>query len=232
MAYTCGSGIALDRCSNPVSSNSRRCSVTSPPVAGLFPTFIRVTPQNAKRPVPVHPTGQMFGWTCAERLRAAGVARSLELRLRYNRRNSYRSYFQCQPARLSRKGGVHVEQDFAPVDVAAWRRKTRRVMQPPSRSSRVALAALIAALLYLPGLGAPALWEPDEGRYAEIAREMVASGDYITPRDDLVRYFEKPPLVYWAQAFAIRLFGANEFAVRLPAALFTIGQVAATCLIG
>jgi len=73
------------------------------------------------------------------------------------------------------------------VDVACWRRKTRGVMQAPSGSSRVALSALIAALLYLPGLGAPALWEPDEGRYAEIAREMVASGDYITPRDDLVR---------------------------------------------
>jgi 4-amino-4-deoxy-L-arabinose transferase-like glycosyltransferase len=105
-------------------------------------------------------------------------------------------------------------------------------MQPPHRSSRVALAALIAALLYLPGLGSPALWEPDEGRYAEIAREMVVSGEYITPRDDQVRYFEKPPLVYWAEAVAIRLFGADEFAVRLPAALFTIGQVAATCLIG
>jgi 4-amino-4-deoxy-L-arabinose transferase-like glycosyltransferase len=105
-------------------------------------------------------------------------------------------------------------------------------MRPPNRSSRVALAALIAALLYLPGLGSPALWEPDEGRYAEIAREMVVSGDYITPRDDLVRYFEKPPLVYWAEAGAIRLFGANEFAVRLPAALFSIGEVAATCLIG
>jgi 4-amino-4-deoxy-L-arabinose transferase-like glycosyltransferase len=105
-------------------------------------------------------------------------------------------------------------------------------MQPPNRSSRVALAALIAALLYLPGLGTPALWEPDEGRYAEIAREMVVSGDYITPRDDQVRYFEKPPLVYWAEAVAIRLFGANEFAVRLPAALFTIAEVLATCLIG
>jgi 4-amino-4-deoxy-L-arabinose transferase-like glycosyltransferase len=105
-------------------------------------------------------------------------------------------------------------------------------MQPPDRWSRVALAALIAALLYLPGLGAPALWEPDEGRYAEIGREMVVSGDYVTPRDDLVRYFEKPPLVYWAEAVAIRLFGANEFAVRLPAALFTIGQVAVTCLVG
>jgi len=97
---------------------------------------------------------------------------------------------------------------------------------------RVGLAALIAALLYLPGLGTPALWEPDEGRYAEIAREMVVSGDYVTPRDNLVRYFEKPPLVYWAEAGAIHLFGANEFAVRLPAALFTIAEVAVTCLMG
>ena len=55
------------------------------------------------------------------------------------------------------------------VDVAGWCRKTRGAMQPPSRSSRVALAALIAALLYLPGLGAPALWEPDEGRNSNSA---------------------------------------------------------------
>ena len=88
-----------------------------------------------------------------------------------------------------------MEQELPAVDVACWCRKTRGVMQPPHISSRVALAALIAALLYLPGLGSPALWEPDEGRYAEIAREMVVSGDYITPRNDLVRYFEKPPLV-------------------------------------
>ncbi len=94
------------------------------------------------------------------------------------------------------------------------------------------LSALIAALLYLPGLGRPALWEPDEGRYAEIAREMVVSGDYVTPRDNLVRYFEKPPLVYWAESAAIRLFGPTEFAVRLPAALFTTAEVAATCVIG
>jgi 4-amino-4-deoxy-L-arabinose transferase-like glycosyltransferase len=100
-----------------------------------------------------------------------------------------------------------------------------------NRWYRLALAALIAAILYLPGLGRPALWEPDEGRYAEIAREMVVSGDYITPRDDWQRYFEKPPLVYWAEAGAIRLFGANEFAVRLPAALFSIGGVVLTAAI-
>ena len=75
----------------------------------------------------------------------------------------------------------------------------------------------------------PALWEPDEGRYAEIAREMLRSADYITPRDDWVRYFEKPPLMYWATAGSIAVFGENEFAVRLPAALFSIGEVIVTC---
>ena len=101
-------------------------------------------------------------------------------------------------------------------------------MSRRGRILRTVLCALIACVLYLPGLGRPALWEPDEGRYAEIAREMVQSGDYVTPRDDWVRYFEKPPLIYWASAAAIKGLGTNEFAVRLPAALFSIGQVAIT----
>jgi len=101
-------------------------------------------------------------------------------------------------------------------------------MLPANRPLRLTLYALLAAILYLPGLGGPALWEPDEGRYAEIAREMVISGDYVTPRDDFELYFEKPPLVYWAEAAAIQIFGVNEFAVRLPAALFSIGQVVVT----
>jgi 4-amino-4-deoxy-L-arabinose transferase-like glycosyltransferase len=105
-------------------------------------------------------------------------------------------------------------------------------MAPRNRWLRAGLAALIAALLYLPGLGKPALWEPDEGRYAEIAREMVMSGDYITPRDNYVRYFEKPPLVYWAESAAIHLLGPTELAVRLPAALVTIAEVATACVIG
>ncbi|MGA7873508.1 MAG: phospholipid carrier-dependent glycosyltransferase, partial [Candidatus Binatus sp.] len=101
-------------------------------------------------------------------------------------------------------------------------------MLAANRPVRLTLYALFAAILYLPGLGRPALWEPDEGRYAEIAREMVVSGDYVTPRDDFELYFEKPPLVYWAEAASIHAFGVNEFAVRLPAALFSIGQVVVT----
>ena len=101
-------------------------------------------------------------------------------------------------------------------------------MLAANRPLRLTIYALLAAILYLPGLGRPALWEPDEGRYAEIAREMVVSGDYVTPRDDFELYFEKPPLVYWADAASIGVFGANEFAVRLPAALFSVGQVVIT----
>lgn len=63
------------------------------------------------------------------------------------------------------------------------------------------------------------LWEPDEGRYAEIPREMLASGDWLTPRLNGVLYFEKPPLQYWLSAIAMKLFGSNALAARLPLAL-------------
>jgi 4-amino-4-deoxy-L-arabinose transferase-like glycosyltransferase len=97
-----------------------------------------------------------------------------------------------------------------------------------ARNLRLTIYALLAAIIYIPGLGRPALWEPDEGRYAEIAREMVVTGDYVTPHDDFELYFEKPPLVYWANAASIKIFGVNEFAVRLPAALFSVGQIVVT----
>ncbi len=66
------------------------------------------------------------------------------------------------------------------------------------------------------------LWEPDESRYAEIPREMLALGDWLTPRLNYVLYFEKPPLQYWLSAAAMRLFGPYPFAVRLPLALATL----------
>ncbi len=83
---------------------------------------------------------------------------------------------------------------------------------------RVALAPLLlalAAVLWFALLDVPRLFEPDEGRYGEIPREMVASGDWVTPRLDGIKYFEKPPLQYWATAVAFRLFGAQAWTVRL-----------------
>jgi 4-amino-4-deoxy-L-arabinose transferase-like glycosyltransferase len=63
------------------------------------------------------------------------------------------------------------------------------------------------------------LAHPDEGRYSEISREMAASGDWVTPRLNGIKYFEKPPLQYWAGAASLRLFGTGEFAARLYTAL-------------
>ena len=59
------------------------------------------------------------------------------------------------------------------------------------------------------------LLDPDEGRYAEIPREMLASGDWITPRFDGLKYFEKPPLQYWATAVAYQAFGLKQWSSRL-----------------
>ncbi|HET9450710.1 MAG TPA: phospholipid carrier-dependent glycosyltransferase [Aggregicoccus sp.] len=96
----------------------------------------------------------------------------------------------------------------------------------PLRSARLLLWLLVAvaAALLADNLARP-LANPDEGRYSEIAREMAASGDWITPRLNGVKYFEKPPLQYWAGAAAFHAFGATEVAARLYtslAALLTV----------
>ncbi len=86
---------------------------------------------------------------------------------------------------------------------------------------RDALAlVLVLAVWFGYELGSRSLWHPDEGRYSEIPREMVASGDYLTPRLNGVKYFEKPVLFYWLQAGAIKMFGVNEWSLRLWTAFF------------
>ena len=86
------------------------------------------------------------------------------------------------------------------------------------------ILGLVIGLLFSFMLGSRALWQPDEGRYVEIPREMVASGNYVTPRLDGVKYFEKPVLFYWLEAASIKLFGLNEWSARLwPALLGLIG---------
>jgi 4-amino-4-deoxy-L-arabinose transferase-like glycosyltransferase len=69
------------------------------------------------------------------------------------------------------------------------------------------------------------LVSPDEGRNAEVAREMVASGDWLVPRLAGMPYLDKPPALFWAEAAAIRLFGPTRVAVRLPAALAALGTL-------
>ena len=75
------------------------------------------------------------------------------------------------------------------------------------------------AVLWFAPLGSYRLFDPDEGRYAEIPREMVASGDWITPRLNDIKYFEKPALQYWATAAAYTVFGEHHWTARLWSAL-------------
>jgi 4-amino-4-deoxy-L-arabinose transferase len=89
------------------------------------------------------------------------------------------------------------------------------------RTMKRYVAALmgIYLLCYILPLGVGDLFIPDETRYAEIPREMIAGGDWVVPHLNGLRYFEKPPLGYWVHAGSILLFGENNFAVRLPSAV-------------
>ena len=90
----------------------------------------------------------------------------------------------------------------------------------PHSEKFITILVLLAALcIFFAGLGDYPLLDPDEGRYAEIPREMIESGDYVTPRLNYVKYYEKPPLFYWLTAGSMILFGRNEMAVRAVPAI-------------
>ncbi len=87
-----------------------------------------------------------------------------------------------------------------------------------SRRLQLVLLGLFA-LVWFSNLDYRKLVNPDEGRYAEIPREMVASGDWVTPRLNDIKYFEKPALQYWTTAAAYEVFGEHEWTARLWSAL-------------
>lgn len=95
----------------------------------------------------------------------------------------------------------------------------------------VALAALSLLLAFV-FQGTRGLWDPDEGRYAEVAREMLVSGDFITPRLDAQPHFTKPPLTYWCIAASMHVFGRSEWAVRLFLSLAYAATVLVAAALG
>lgn len=86
--------------------------------------------------------------------------------------------------------------------------------------SPAAWIALLACVLALAGLGLRGIWDPDEGRYTNVALNMLDSGDWLNPhRSHEVGHWTKPPLTYWAIASSVGLLGHTPFAARLPSAL-------------
>ena len=101
----------------------------------------------------------------------------------------------------------------------------------PGTAVLSALACAVA-LLWFATLDARHLFHPDEGRYAEIAREMAATGDWVTPRLNDLKYFEKPPIQYWVTAAAFDAFGVHEWVARLWPALSGFLAILAIAIAG
>ena len=92
-------------------------------------------------------------------------------------------------------------------------------------ASRLLLVIGLACVLFLSGLGSVGLTDRDEGRNAEAGREMLESGDWITPTFNYEPRFIKPAFLYWLMTASYAAFDATEFAARLPSALFGIGLI-------
>lgn len=92
-----------------------------------------------------------------------------------------------------------------------------------SRTNHELIVVLFAALVYLPGiLSPPSLMDDVDAVQAQIARNMLESGDWVTARLDGVAYLEKSPMKYWSIAVSYMIFGVHDWAARIPLALSTI----------
>jgi 4-amino-4-deoxy-L-arabinose transferase-like glycosyltransferase len=91
--------------------------------------------------------------------------------------------------------------------------------------------ALLSLPTFLLGLSIPFLG-PDEPRYAQVAREMMERGDWITPTLAGQHWFEKPPLLYWVEIVCFKMFGVSEFSARLGPALMGLATVICLWLLG
>lgn len=96
----------------------------------------------------------------------------------------------------------------------------------------VALIVLLWGVLHLGGLFSPGLLDDVDSVYLEVAREMLTRHDLVTPYVDGIRFFDKPPLMYWLAAGSMRLFGPHDWAGRLPLALLTLALLLSTYALG
>ncbi len=105
---------------------------------------------------------------------------------------------------------------------------------PFQNSSLFSILALIAiwVVLELRGIFSPGLLDDVDSVYTECAREMLVRHDFVTPYVDGIRFFDKPPLMYWMAAASMRIFGVHDWAARIPLALLTLALFLAVYALG
>ncbi len=104
----------------------------------------------------------------------------------------------------------------------------------PRRWNPRSIAILVLAwlILQIGGLFTPGLLDDVDSIYIEIAREMLQRHDYVTPYINGIRFFDKPPLMYWMAAASMHLFGVHDWAARLPLALAVLALLLAVYALG
>src|SRR3954469_1087828 len=96
----------------------------------------------------------------------------------------------------------------------------------------ILMIGLLSALVFLPFLGAVHLFDWDEINFAECAREMLVSGNFLNLQMNFQPFWEKPPLFIWLSALSMKVGGVNEFAARLPNAVCGIVTLPVLYLVG
>ena len=100
------------------------------------------------------------------------------------------------------------------------------------RFAHYLLLLAVGSALVFPYLGAPSLWDDDEGVNAECAREMAETGTWVVPLFNWELRTAKPVFLYWLLRISYDAFGVNEFAARLPSALAFLGSILLTYELG
>jgi 4-amino-4-deoxy-L-arabinose transferase-like glycosyltransferase len=133
---------------------------------------------------------------------------------------------------LKNKGvGVLIGESFLRIKTGRMEKKFSKIY--PQKWAQAALLIGFCIVLYFLNLGQWDLWNPDEPRYAQVAREMVNGGDWILMHYNGKIYDDKPPLFFWLIAFSSYLWqGFSSFSVRFPAALFGTLTVLLTFFLG
>jgi 4-amino-4-deoxy-L-arabinose transferase-like glycosyltransferase len=128
-------------------------------------------------------------------------------------------------ASITRRGTSTQNETNYPMGRAAAGTPFPAEASPRARSRTLFYLAAIFlfwGLIYIPGLASPPMMDDVDSEHAEIAREMLSRHDFVTMYVNGVRYLEKAPLPYWIIAGNYKVFGVNEFSVRLPLTLFAL----------